>query len=264
MSFDIAVKVPVVYDDVHRGIEGAAAAGADAIEFFDWENVNLDRIRNKAADHGIFITGIVAAGAGRSMNDPDAPSMNNPADHQQAVADIERSIEAAAVLEADTLTVNVGQRIGTLSKATQQNAIVDVLREVAPSAESHEVTIVVEPLNTRVEHPGYFLKTSDMGFEIVNAVNSPRVKLLFDIYHQQITEGYITPTLVDQLEDIGLIHVADVPGRHELGTGELDYEYILTTLNEAGYDDVISCEFHPNGDPDSAVTHVVSLAERIS
>ena len=262
MSFDLGVTVPAVYDcGLHEGIERSAAAGADAVEFFDWESVDPEAVRETAAENDIAVGGTLAAGAGSNIGDPNGEAISYPEDHDRAVEDIERSIEAADELGGDTLVVTVGQRIDTLSEAAQHNAVVRVLREVAPTAEDHDVTVVPEPLNVRANHPGYFLRTSDRGFEIVEAVDSPNVKLLFDIYHQQITEGNVTQNLTENLDLVGHVHIADVPGRHEPGTGELNYGNVFEALEEAGYEGVVSCEFSPTGDPDEAVEGVVALAD---
>ncbi|WP_435102035.1 hydroxypyruvate isomerase family protein [Halarchaeum sp. P4] len=262
MSFDVGVTVPLVYDcGLHEGIERAAAAGADAVEFFDWEAVDIEAVRETADEHGVSISGVLGAGAGANIDSAERPAVSYPADREQAVADLERSITAAAELGASTLITTVGQRIDTHSAAAQQNAVVRVLREVAPTAEEHDVTVVLEPLNTRVDHPGYFVETSERGFTIVEAVDSSHVKLLYDVYHQQITEGNVTQTLTEHLDLVGHVHVADVPCRHEPGTGELDYAHVLGALDEAGYDGVVSGEFTPSGDPDTAVESFVALAD---
>jgi hydroxypyruvate isomerase len=261
VSFDVGVTVPAVYDcDPLEGVERSAAAGADAFELFDWESADGQAVREVAADHDIDVGGTLAAGAGSNIGDPDGDAVSYPDSHDRAVADIERSIRAAADLGADTLIVTVGQRVDTLSEATQHNAVVRVLRAVAPTAADHGVTVVPEPLNTRVDHPGYFLRTADRGFEIVAAVDSPNVKLLYDVYHQQITEGNVIQTLTEHLDLVGHVHVADVPGRHEPGTGELAYGNVFAALDDAGYEGVVSCEFSPAGDPDAAVERVVDLA----
>jgi len=262
MSFDLGVTVPAVYDcGLQEGIERSAAAGADAVEFFDWESVDPEAIRETAAGNDVAIGGTLAGGAGMNIADRNGEAISYPGDHDRAVEDVERSIEAADELGADTLIVTVGQRIDTLSEAAQHNAVVRVLRAVAPTAEAHDVTVVPEPLNVRNDHPGYFLRTANRGFEIVEAVDSPNVKLLFDIYHQQITEGNVTATLTGHLDLVGHVHIADVPGRHEPGTGELNYANVFEALAEAGYDGVVSCEFSPTGDPDEAVADVVALAD---
>ncbi len=92
---------------------------------------------------------------------------------------------------------------------------------MAPTAEAHSITIVPEPLNTRVDHSGYFLRTADQGFEIVTAVDSQNVELLYDVYHQQITEGNSVQTMTELIDLIEHVHIADVLGYHEPGTGEL-------------------------------------------
>lgn len=262
MSFDVGVTLPAVYDcSTQEGIKRAAQAGADAVEFYDWTGVDIADLRETAADSGVEISGTVATGVASNVGNPDAGAMSDPAEYEQAVADIERSIEATVELGGDTLIVTVGPRMDTLSEATQQNAIVRVLRSVAPTAEANDVTIVPEPLNTRVNHPGYFLRTADRGFSIVEAVDSPNVKLLFDIYHQQVTEGNIIQTLREHIDSVDHIHIADVPGRHEPGTGELDYHNILSAIDEMGYEGVVAGEFFPSGDRDDPVRHVVEMAE---
>ena len=262
MSVQVGVTTAALFEaPLETAIERAAAAGADAVEFYDWESVDIPAIRETAAAHDVEIGGTLAAGAGSNIGDPDGEAISDPADHEAAVSDIERSIVAAAELGARSLIVTVGQRIDTLDRVTQQNAIVRVLRSVAPTAAEHGVTIVLEPLNTRVDHPGYFLRTTDRGVAIVEAVDSPHVRLLYDVYHQQITEGNVIQTMTTHLDAIGHIHIADVPGRHEPGTGELNYERIFEALVDAGYDGIVACEFSPTGSPDDAIAAVRKLAE---
>jgi hydroxypyruvate isomerase len=245
-----------------EAVERAAAVGVDGIEFFDWEGTDLDALRSASDDHGVEVFGTLSAGAGSNIDDRDAPAMVRPDDRERAVEDVRRSIEAAADLGCSTLIVTVGPDQPDLDEATQHNAIVRVLREVAPDAEDAGVTVVPEPLNVRVDHPGYYLTSSDEGYEIVEAVDSPAVKLLFDVYHQQITEGDVIRRFRRHAEHVGLVHVADNPGRHEPGTGELDYERIFEAIADAGYDGYVSCEFEPTGDPDEAFRDVVATANR--
>jgi hydroxypyruvate isomerase len=264
MNFDIGVTLPAVYDcDIPEAIERAAQAGADSVEFYDWTDIDIPDIRETAAKNGVGISGTVATGIGSNVGNPDAGAMSDPAKYEQAVEDIERSIVATAELGGDTLILTVGPRIDTLSEATQQNTIVQVLRSVVPTAKTHDIMLVVEPLNTRVNHPDYFLRTADKGFAIVEAVDSPNVKLLYDVYHQQITEGNIIQTLREHIDLVGHIHIADVPGRHEPGTGELDYYNILAAIDEIGYERVVACEFTPSGERDDPVEHVVTIANNV-
>lgn len=262
MSFEVGVTTSAVFGGgLLEDIERAANAGAETFEFYSWQDVDFDAVRETAQAHGIRPAGTLAAGVGSNIGDAEGQAVSYPDDFADAVSDIERSIEAADELGADVLIVTVGQRLDTLSRATQHNAMVRVFREIAPTAAAHGVTVTPEPLNTRVDHPGYVLETSDQAFELIEAVDHPNVKALFDIYHQQITEGNIIQTLREGMEYIGHIHIADVPGRHEPATGELNYANIFDAIVEAGYEGVVACEFGPAGDPAEAVEHVVGLAD---
>ena len=109
------------------------------------------------------------------------------------------------------------------------------------------VTLVVEPLNL-TNHPGSYLTRSDHAARILQKVNSPKVKLLFDIYHQQMTEGNLTANILGMLPHIGHFHMADVPGRHEIGSGEINWNYLLHQIETAGYDGYFGLEYLPTID----------------
>ncbi|WP_226482778.1 hydroxypyruvate isomerase family protein [Natrinema amylolyticum] len=245
----ISVCVEMVYDDepFHERISRAAEVGADAVEFWDWRGKDLDRIESAAADAGIPIIGCVAGG---TLTDPDAAD--------DAVETIRESIETAADLGIPSLIATTGPDQEGLDRPTQHDAIVDVLSRVAPDAEAAGVTIVLEPLNAAVDHPDYYLETSAEGYEIIDAVDSPNVRLLYDVYHQQITEGDVIRNITENIDRIGHFHVAAVPGRHDPGTGELDYETIFAAIDETGYDGYVGCEFSPIGDSDEAMATVLN------
>lgn len=240
----LSVCVEMVYDDepFHERISRAAAVGADAVEFWDWRSKDLERIEAAASDAGIPIVGCVAGG---TLTDPDGID--------EAVETIRESIETAEALEIPTLIATTGPDQDGLDRTTQHEAIVTALSRVAGDAESAGVTIVLEPLNTAVDHPEYYLETAAEGFEIVDAVDSPNVQLLYDVYHQQVTEGNVIQTITENIDRIGHFHVADVPGRHEPGTGELNYETIIEAIDATEYDGYVGCEFSPVGDPDEAL-----------
>lgn len=245
----ISVCVEMVYDDepFHERITRAAKAGADAVEFWDWHGKDLDEIENAAADADIPIVGCIAGG---TLTDPDVAD--------DAVETIRESIETAASLGIPSLIVTTGPDQDGLDRVTQHDSIVAVLSRVAPDAETAGVTLVLEPLNTAVDHPGYYLETSEEGYEIVDAVDSPNVRLLYDVYHQQITEGNVIQNITENIDYIGHFHIAAVPGRHEPGTGELDYEIILEAIEETEYDGYVGCEFSPVGDADEAMAAVLN------
>jgi len=132
------------------------------------------------------------------------------------------------------------------------------LKAIAPLAEKAGITIVLEPLNTLVDHPGYFLDSVDLGAQLVREVANPKIRLLFDIYHVQVMQGNLIERLREHLDVIGHVHVADVPGRHEPGTGEINYRNVFKSLKEAGYDKTVGFEYVPT--LASEVTATSSLA----
>jgi len=244
VRFDVNAGILAGPDEtIPDGIERAAELGVDAVEFFDWEGADLAAVEAACEEHGVEIAGILAGGAGSNIDDRAAPAMTNPYDHGEAVSDVGRSIEAAGDLGADCLILTIGPDQGGFDRATQRRALENVLRAVAPTAESEGVTLVIEPLNTVVDHPGYFLTSSREAFDIARAVDSERVQVLFDIYHQQITEGDVIRNLTENVDQVGHVHVADNPGRLEPGTGEIAYGNVFAALDDAGYDGYVGLEF---------------------
>jgi hydroxypyruvate isomerase len=105
------------------------------------------------------------------------------------------------------------------------------------------MVLVWETLNVLVDHPGYFLVYSADGSELVKRTDRPAVKFLFDIYHQQISEGNLINNIRKYIHEIGHFHFADNPGRHEPGTGEINYRNVFKAIHDAGYRDIVACEF---------------------
>jgi hydroxypyruvate isomerase len=241
-----------------EAIERTAAAGADAVEVLSLGEHTPGEVADLAGDHGVEVA-VAGVGGETSGIDNVSPAVADPASHEQAVADLEAGIERAAAANAHNLLVTVGQRQDDLDPHAQHVALVDVLRAVAPAAKDAGVTVVPEVLNTRVDHPGYYLASSYEGYEIVHAVDSPRVKILYDVYHQQITEGNVIDNLRHNHGYVGHIHFADVPGRHEPGTGEINFRNLLGALEETGYDGFVGAELGPTGAPDETLAEIVDL-----
>ena len=131
----------------------------------------------------------------------------------------------------------------------QHASIVEGLRAGAPILEKYGITVMIEPLNTYVNHPGYYLWSAVEAFDIVREVNSPNVKVIFDIYHQQVMEGNIIPNIVNNLDLIAHLHGAGHPGRNEMQYGESDYRVINAAVDKAGYTGALGLEYRPLLDP---------------
>lgn len=263
--FETAVTVPAVFGDrpLLDGIRAAGDLRVDGIEFFDWENNDIEDVVEACDDAGVSLAATLSAGAGSTIEDREAPAMTDPECTDLAIEDVERSIDVCESVGCPNLIVTVGPDQHGIDRSVQREAIVEILSAVAPRAEEAGVTIIVEPLNTRVDHPGYFLTTSEEAFDVVSSVDSSNVTVLFDVYHQQITEGDVTRRLTENLEHVGHVHIADNPGRGEPGTGEIHYENVLDALAEAGYDGYVGCEFMPESDGEEAIERVVAMIDEI-
>jgi hydroxypyruvate isomerase len=173
---------------------------------------------------------------------------------------VAESIEAAKFLGVPALIITTGQERDDISHTEQHQNVVNALRMAAPLFEKSGIIAVLEPLNIICDHKGYFLSSGYEAFDIIREVNSPSIKLLYDIYHQQITEGNLIPNIRNNINLIGHFHVADNPGRHEPGTGEINYKNVFTAIDELGYQGYIGLEYSPTIDAERSLANTLSLA----
>jgi hydroxypyruvate isomerase len=185
--------------------------------------------------------------------------LTDPNNMDAAIVELKQNIAIAQDIRCQSLIVTSGPQQPNVEPQVQHDTIVDILKAVAPSAETANITIVLEPLNTIVNHPGTYLSSSFEGYDIIREVGSSKVKLLFDIYHQQITEGNIIANITEHMELIGHFHLADVPGRREPGTGELNYANIFKAIADSDYQGYVGCEFSPSGTSVQALEYIKTL-----
>ena len=261
MSFTISANVDMTLgdDSPAEGVEHAAGLGLEAIEFWGADSADPEGLRAACDEHDVAIASTTCVGVAANTG-ASGPSITDPSLHEKAVADVEHSLDLAADVDAEALIVTVGPERDDLPPGAEHRAIVNVLRDAAPAAEDAGIDLVVEPLNNPVDHRGYYLDSSYEAYEIVDAVDSPAVSVLFDVYHQQITEGNVIANLRQHVEFVGYVHVADVPGRHEPGTGELNYRNVFAALDEVGYDGYVGLEYSPSTDVDETIEDVLELA----
>lgn len=215
-------------------IKKAASMGYGFFEFWTWWNKDLDAVEKAMRESDMraacFCTKFV--------------SLVDASKRAEYIAGLEESIAAAKKLGAKNLISQVGNEL-PISRDEQKRSLIDGLMAAVPLLERAGITLLVEPLNTRYDHKGYFLARSDEAADIINAVSSPSVKMLFDIYHQQITEGDLINNIKKHLPIIGHFHIADHPGRHEIGTGEINYQNVLGAIHGSGYSGCVGIELFP-------------------
>lgn len=152
-----------------------------------------------------------------------------------------------------SIITQTGQEMIGISREKQTNDMVETLKRCAALCEEAGVVLEVEPLNGLINHPGHFLQYSAESAEVIDRVGSPYIKLVFDVYHQQITEGNVIRNAVAYKDRINHYHIADNPGRKQPGTGELNYVNILKAIKETGFDGFVGLECGYTIDTDEAL-----------
>lgn len=223
-------------------IPRVAALGFPVFEFWGWWDKDIDAIERAAKDNGLTVTTFCV----KTAFSGDVPPLLLPSGREPFVQAVKDAVQVASRLKCERLIVTTGSDLAGVAHAEQHAACVGAFKAAAPVAEDAGVTLVLEPLNLLVDHAGYFLSTSAEGFEIVGEVASPAVKLLFDIYHQQITEGNLTLNITRHIDKIGHFHVANHPGRHEPAIGEINYGHIFGEIARTSYDGYLGLEFSPS------------------
>ena len=215
----------------------AAAFGYPAVEWWPWREKNVDAIADLTGELGIETAQITAWGF--------KPGMNETKNHDAFVKEIEASCQVAKKLRTKLLTVVGGNDVPGMTQAEMHGNIIAALRRAAPIAEANDITLILEPMNIRVDHKGHCLYGSAPAIRICQEVGSPNVKINWDLYHMHISEGDLCGHLREGLPYIGYLQIADHPGRNEPGTGELRYNRVLREAYDLGYRGYVGLECRP-------------------
>ena len=240
----LCVPVPCFFKNIpfEDAIRRIKELGFDAAETYNWKSMDLDAVKQALDETGVELLSMCTTEF----------RLTDPAYRQAWLDGLRESCEAANKLGVKKLITQVGQDTGA-PREEQHAAIVETLKLAKPILEAAQVTIMIEPLNTYVNHPGYYLWSSVEGFEIVREVDSPYVKVVYDIYHQQVMEGNIIPNVTQNLDCIAHLHAAGHPGRHEMQYGESDYKVIFAAIDKAGYTGACGLEYGPLLPPEESL-----------
>ena len=237
-------KIPM--PEFCRAVKEMGLTAIDLLEEPEWTIVR---------DHGL-VCSMAYAGGGSIPN-----GLNVRANHDAIVKNFEEKIPKAAQLKIPNVITFFGNRKG-MSDAEATTNCVDGLNRVKKIAEDSGVTICVELLNSKVDHKDYQGDRTPFGVEIVKAVNSPRVKLLYDAYHMQIMEGDLIRTFRANKDYIAHVHTGGVPGRHELdATQEVNWRAVATAMADSGFQGYMAHEFVPTRDPLTSLREAVALCD---
>jgi len=235
-------KIPV--RDFFKGVADLGLTAVDLLTPDEWP---------VAREFGLTCS--MGSGLGGTIVD----GLNDPANHEAIVKGLTEGIPRAADAGVPNVITFFGNRRGRSDAEGIANSVA-ALRRVAPVAEKHGVTVCIELLNSRVDHKDYQGDRTPYGVAVVSQVNSPRVKLLYDIYHMQIMEGDVIRTLRDNRQWIAHYHTAGVPGRHEIDdTQELHYPAIFRAIRDTGFTGHVAHEFIPVRDPLTSLREAVAM-----
>jgi len=243
IPFKLSVMLWTVYRDLpfEQRLEKVAEAGYQAVELVDeyksWSTEEFRRVSLKVRSLNIVFDTIAQVKSG----------IADPGGREAFLSDMNTLLPIAEKLECPAIIVLSGNRVEGLSHDAQHQSCVETLKRAGDIAGKRNVSLLLENIDPE-ENPKYYLTSVAEGFEIVREVNHPRVKFLYDFYHEQISEGNLIKKLEKNIEEVGLVHIADVPGRHEPGTGEINYPNIFRKLAQLRYDRYAAMEFIPTGD----------------
>jgi hydroxypyruvate isomerase len=216
-------------------------AGFAHYEFWPWRNKDIEAIARLNVELGL--TPVQFSASPKTFSQ----GITDPARRSEFVADIRAAVTVARRLGVKLLCVVAGEETPGLSRDAQTRAVVDALKAGAEIVEPEGITIILEPLNVLVDHPKQLVVRSDHAADIIRQIGSPHVKMLFDVYHQQISEGNLSGNIRQYKDLIGYFQIADHPGRYQPGTGEIRYAHVLRTIHDVGYQGFIGLEMRPKG-----------------
>ncbi|WP_404337228.1 hydroxypyruvate isomerase family protein [Sphingomonas sp. MMS12-HWE2-04] len=194
-------------------------------------------LRDRGMTMGVFVASMPKWSQSRPLL-----GANDGAEREAFLADIRAAIDVAKRLNATRMTVVTGFLDPKVPLDIQTARVIDVMRRAGDIVAPHGIAMVMEPLNTRTNHPGVYMQSIAQGYAVARGANSPAVKILADLYHEQIQSGNLIPAMDACWSEIGYIQFGDNPGRKEPGTGEIHYANIVKWLRAKRYAGVIGTE----------------------
>lgn len=260
MKFAKSACIEPMYSEIPflDRFQAAKDDGFEFVEFWGWTDKDLDAVKAAAEKAGIGISGF-NGDADYSLIDPT---------HKEKYLDfLRKSVAAAKKVGAKSVTIHsnalgdagiVVNHYTELSDTVKLCSMYGMLLECAKIAEESGIAMNLEPLNITTDHVGNYLATTRMAAEMTRLIGSPMLKVLYDVYHMQLNEGSLCDNIKAYADQLGHIHVADAPGRHEPGTGEINYTRVFKALEDCGYTGRVGFELFPETTTANAVKAIMS------
>lgn len=235
------MKLSVCIDSIFRGKDFIESMnliknlGYNTIEFWNWWDKDIEKIIYEKERLGLDVAAICT----KSI------SLVDVSKRDEYLIGLEDTIQVAKKLGCNKIITQAGDELKTITRAEQHKNLVETLKACREVLMNSNMKLLLEPLNTIVDHKGNYLYSSDEGFQIIDEIQSPNIKLLFDIYHLQIMEGNIISRIKANIDKIEHFHCAGNPGRHELDNGEINYTNVFDAIEKTNYTGYIGLEYFP-------------------
>ncbi|MBV9672784.1 MAG: TIM barrel protein, partial [Verrucomicrobia bacterium] len=230
----------------------ARKAGFAYVEFWRWSNKDIEAIEAALKETGVAIAGFVA--------EPMIP-LTDPACHTEFLEGLKHSVDVAHRLATPVLIAQAGNQLADRSRSEQSTAIVDCLGRAAAILTGSGIRLGLEPLNTIVDHPGYFLNSTAEALDIVDEVGMPEIRIVYDIYHSEVMSESIVNVLAGRVDRIAHVHLADAPGRHEPGSGQIDWQRCIRWLQSSGYNGPVGLEYRPTDSTSESLRALMNASD---
>jgi len=243
MNYSVCIDAVFMGKDFFDSMRTVKKCGYGAIEFWSWWDKDIEKIVKVKNEIGLDVATFCTKFA-----DPGNVKL-----HQEYITGLKESIEVAKRLDCKTIIAQAGWTLPGICYEEHRENMMSLFKQAAPVVEAEGITLVIEPLNILVDHPGYHLSKSEDAFHVMDEIASPNIKILFDVYHQQITEGNLVTNIRKNISKIGHFHAAAVPGRATIVEGEINYKYVFNEIKETGYSGYMGLEYMAKQNPEAGL-----------
>jgi len=240
-------------------VRAAAAAGFDAVEMWGPTGVDapakpkdLPALKAALDETGTQLTA--------QLSEPRTQFMVPPKDHSEFYRKLDEGVEIAQLLGCPRIVVGSGTGFGGSKRQTQLDELIEIYRKADAQIAGSDITLVLEPVNIRVDHPGALLDRTSEAVYVARGVDSPFFGVLYDLYHSTVEGEDVQAELADAGDLVRYVQLADAPGRGEPGTGSIDWPASLQLLRASGYDGPIGLEYYPQTESAASVRYIRELA----
>lgn len=244
LKLSVCTETVYCHEDFNNRIEKISKIGINTIEFWQWSNKDLKEVHNKLQQNNVNLLGFCIDSENSDISKFISDTALNTDSTDKLLTAVHESIDAAKQLGAKNLIITIGNNINDLTYEQQIKNVIHNLKAVKECFEKESITLLVEPINLS-ERPSYLIPNVKNLIPIIKEISSDYVKILYDIYHQNMEDDFSVDDLKNALPYIGHIHAADCPGRGEPGTGNIDYSGIFNMLVKEKYDKYVGLEFFP-------------------